>query len=355
MLMLKLRTSLLVLLLASSMNALAIKVPGLYEVEIPVIDQSEAVRADGVQTAFRRVLIKLTGDRQAAGRASIRPLFDRAEDYLQQYRYRETFSEQVTGEGALVRTPETRLWVKFDEDSLNKALRGLGIPVWGWERPSTLVWLAVSDQEGRRLLGLEEGADFIEVLELRAKQRGIALLHPLLDLDDTAMLRASDLWGGFREPVLNASSRYQADTILAITLESPVPGIWEANWTMYLDGQMARWSSESDLVEAVLDEGIDNLADVLAAQYTPTVIDVGTNQVRLAVSDIFSVDQYAKVLAYLGSLNSVSDVEVEQVQAGRVTFLLEAHGGQLAVNQAIELGRILEPITSQGSDYRLVP
>ena len=255
----------------------------------------------------------------------------------------------------MIRTPETRLWVKFDENSLNGALRGLGVPVWGWERPSTLIWLAISDQEGRRLLGLEEGAEYIDVLEQRARQRGIALLHPLLDLDDTSMLRASDLWGGFREPVLNASSRYQADTILAITLDSPVPGIWEANWTMYLDGQMARWNSESDLVEAVLDEGIDNLADVLAAQYTPAVIVDGVNRVRLSVSDIFSVDQYARVLSYLGSLNSVSDVEVVQVESGRVIFMLQAHGGQLAVNQAIELGRILEPITSQGSDYRLLP
>ena len=349
------RIIMLALLTCFSSTTTAIKVSGLYEVEIPVADQSEAARADGLQTAFRRVLIKLTGDRQAAGRPSIRPLFNRTRDYLQQYRYREAIVEHTTAEGEVIRSPETRLWVKFDEDNLNNALRGLGIPVWGWERPSTLVWLAISDPDGRRLLGLEDGAEFIEVLELRARQRGIALLHPLLDLDDSNRLRASDLWGGFREPVLEASSRYQADTVLAVTLESPVPGIWEANWTVYLDGQMARWNSESDLVEAVLDEGIDNLADVLAAQYTPAVAVDGINRVRLSVSDIFSVDQYAKVLSYLGSLNSVSDVEVEQVESGRVIFILEAHGGQLAINQAIELGRILEPITSQGTDYRLLP
>ena len=84
---------------ACPLGVQAIKVPGLYEVEIPVRDQSEAARNEGLQTAFRRVLIKLTGDRQAAARTSIQPIFARARDYPQAYRYREVVPEQVNEEG----------------------------------------------------------------------------------------------------------------------------------------------------------------------------------------------------------------------------------------------------------------
>lgn len=333
----------------------AIRVPGLYEVEVPVADKSEAARQQALQLAFRSVLVKLTGDSQAAGRAALAPLMKQAGAYLQQYRYREIMVENEGEDGETVKSPETRLWVKFDEDNLNAALRQLSVPVWGRERPSTLVWLAVADETGRHIVGPEEDADFTGIMERRARQRGIVLLQPLHDLDDSRRLRASDIWAGFREPVLDASGRYQADAILTGALESPVPGIWEARWTLYIDGKMASWTTESDLNQAVLDEGVDRLADILAAQFASIVDYGGVNLVQLSVADLNNVDQYAKVLAYLASLNSVTDVEVEEVEPGRVMFRLRAHGGNVAVNQAIELGRVLEPIGNREGDYRLLP
>ncbi len=334
----------------------AIKVPGLYEVEVSVTDQSEALRREALQTAFRMVLIKLTGDRQAPGRTALVPLMDQAQNYLQQYRYREVPVVNELESGEVLETMETRLWVKFDEDNLNQLLRNLSVPVWGRERPSTLLWLAVGDESGRRLVGLEEAPEHIQAIEERASQRGITIVNPLLDLDDNAALRASDIWGGFRQPVFDASSRYHADAILTGTIESPVAGIWEGQWTAYIDNQMANWTSESDLLVAVLDEGIDKLADILASQFARTPVFSGVNEVSLSVADVFNTDQYARVLKYLSSLNSVSDVEVMEVNESKIKFLLQAHGGELAVTQAIELGRILEAIgSSEDGSYRLLP
>ena len=119
---------------------------------------------------------------------------------------------------------------------------------------------------------------------------------------------------------------------------------------------MANWTSESDLLVAVLDEGIDNLADILASQFARTPVFSGVNEVRLSVVDVFNTDQYAKVLKYLSSLNSVSDVEVIEVENNNIKFVLQAHGGELAVTQAIELGRLLEPVgNSEDGRYRLLP
>ncbi len=353
--MIKTRPFCLLVLCLLSPVAQAIKVPGLYAAEVVVADQSEAERNAGIQTAFRMILIKITGDRQAPGRTALAPLMEQARNYLQQYRYRELPVEQQTASAGPIETRETHLWVKFDEDNLNQALRDLSVPVWGGERPSTLLWLAVNDAQGRRLLGLEDGAEYIQAIEQRATQRGIAFIYPLLDLEDSAALRASDVWGGFRQPVVDASSRYHADAILTASIESPVAGIWEAHWTVYIDDQMASWSNEADLLAAVLEEGIDKLADMLASRFVRPDAFVGVKDVRLTVADIFDTDQYARVLKYLTSLNSVADVEVMQVEPGKVTYKLAAHGGELAISQAIALGRILEPIGSNSGDYRLLP
>ena len=45
-----------------------------------------------------------------------------------------------------------------------------------------------------------------------------------------------------------------------------------------------------------------------------------------------------------------------EVNESKIKFLLQAHGGELAVTQAIELGRILEAIgSSEDGSYRLLP
>jgi len=62
------------------------------------------------------------------------------------------------------------------------------------------------------------------------------------------------------------------------------------------------------------------------------------------------------LLRYLESLNSVTDVMVDEVDKGQVSFTLSAHGGSSAVTQAISLGRTLEPLSlgDQGV-FRLLP
>jgi len=107
--------------------------------------------------------------------------------------------------------------------SLNKVLREAAIPEWGSERPSTLVWLAVSDAIGRRLSGLSDISGYAEKMETHAISRGIVLVHPLLDLEDTNQLKPSDIWGSFQEPVLAASSRYNANVVLTGRLEAILP------------------------------------------------------------------------------------------------------------------------------------
>ena len=154
----------------------ALRVQDLFTAEVPIADQSEALRSKGVQSAFRILLIKLTGDRQAAARASLAPLLRQAQRFVQQYSYREVVLIHETETGELIESTETRLSVKFDEDNLNQALRGLSQPIWGNERPSTLVWLTIDDADGRRLVGLEEAPEYIEAISHRAQQRGIPLL-----------------------------------------------------------------------------------------------------------------------------------------------------------------------------------
>lgn len=345
---------LLVLLLCMAPPAPAITIAGLYEAEVSVTDQTAAARKQAVGVALGQVLVRLTGERRAPEGTALVPVLDRAENYVQQYRYSEVEVPADGGTGRPAR--ELRLWVRFDEDALERDLSDLAVPLWGMERPSTLLWLVLADESGRNWVTAEDHPEIQGLIEVRARARGIAFLAPLLDLQDASALQTSDVWGGFAAAVLQASERYQADTVLSAVIESTAKGIWEGRWTAFIKGETPTWTTDGDLPEVVVEEGIDRLADLLAEHYAPRNLSAAVGDVSITVSDISDVDQYARVLHYLESLNLVTDIRVTRVEPGQVSFMLTAHGGEAAVDQAIVLGRVLERLSdASGNLYRLMP
>ncbi|MCI0591494.1 MAG: DUF2066 domain-containing protein [Gammaproteobacteria bacterium] len=333
--------------------SLGAQVFGLYEAEVPAVDQTAVTRKQALATALRVVLVKITGDRNVASRSALVPLLEDAQHYVQQYRYRT--ESPATGNGTASNTEGLTLWVRFDAGALDRRLRELGVSIWDQERPSTLVWLVIEDTKGRRLIGTDEPSEYAPVLTERAGVRGIPVLVPLMDLEDSGSIKSTDVWGDFAEPILKASERYHPDAVLAGRIAPVSPGFWEGRWTLYVDGQSVNWVSQGDLPAFVLDEGIDTLADNLATRFARTGVYTETAGVEVVVTDIFNVDEYARVLRYLQSLKAVTDVQVRRVDPGKVTFLVVARGGADAIAQAVSLGDTLELI-ARGAEpsYRLL-
>ncbi len=323
--------------------AQAVVVSGLYEAEVPVSAQSAGSRKKNMAAVLRVVLIKLTGDRYVPSRNGVTELLFNADQYVQQFEYR---TKEIKGSKQLY------LWARFNSASLDKVLREAAIPAWGRERPSTLVWLAVSDASGRRLSGLNDVSGYVEKMEVQAKNRGIILVHPLLDLEDTSQLQVSDIWGSFEKPLLAASSRYNANVVLTGRLEAILPELWEAHWVAYIDEHAFTWVTQGNLAETVLVEGIDGLADTLAERYGQAGTYSRSSEIEILVNDITGYNQYSKVLNYLESLNSVTKVEVKEVTQDSVIYLLTTQADASVISRAVDLGQTLQQIST--SSYRLV-
>jgi hypothetical protein len=337
-------------LILTPYTVFAVRVPGLYESEVPVQDQEINKRRAAIKFAMNNVLVKLTGDRNASTRANLLPVLETADTYVQQYRYLVVSEE----DNALNVESKLIIRIRFDELKLNNALRNLGIQVWSKERPSTLVWLAIEDKFSRRILHPEDDPEIFNTIDLRARSRGIVLINPLFDLQDTSSIRASDIWGGFNDSIKSASERYYPDLILTGKIATPLPDIWEINWTVFLNGSEQIYSTEGSYLESVLNEGVNDVADIIASNYAQASMPEIGNLI-IKVIDVITIQQYAKVLSYLQSLSPVSEVEILQVSAGNIEFNIYAHGGEMAVKQAINFGRTLEPVGDNINFYRLLP
>jgi len=337
---------LLAFLLAIPVFTHAVTVANLYEAEVPVKDQSAGQRNSAIRAAFVQIMVKLTGNRNAAAIYGVSELLDRSGQFVQQYEYRSE-PDQNTGQ------PVTRLWIRFDARVIDDGMREYSIPIWSQERPSTLVWLVIKDDLGQRFASLDEESRYFSILQEQAGARGISFITPLYDLQDAAAIKSSDVIGGFEGPLSLASKRYQPDAILAGAVVSLGPDLWEGRWLSIIQGQPVRWSNSGDSIEIVLSEGMDGQADHLAARFAQVQGFVSENTQEISVAGVNSFARYARILSYLESLNFVSSVEVKHMDSSHVIYVLSTRGSAEALTQALTLGRVLQPSGVNG-EYQLL-
>ncbi|MFA5628122.1 MAG: DUF2066 domain-containing protein [Thiohalomonadaceae bacterium] len=327
----------------------AVEVHDLYEAEVGVADQQTETRQQAMRLGLAEILQRVTGG-VTVPESELAELLNDAPRYIQQYRYQ---ANQTT----------PTLWMAFDADSLNKSLRALGLPIWGHDRPVLLVWLAYEDGNERRLVSAAERTDW-SVLEQTARQRGLPLRWPLLDLEDQAGITATDVWGGFWETVTNASARYQPQAILLGRLYEDRQKIWRVRWTLQIAEEVLYWDNSSAVLDEVLAAGVTGSADALAVRFSQVASQGSEQQLTLSINEVHSLADYVRLMSYLRSLNGVSDVQISKVEPTVMHCRLLLKLSPDAIARTIGLGTTLAamPAGNQGSEltsfarqYRLLP
>ena len=315
---------------------LAARVPGLYTAEVELPADGDMDRAFAM--ALGKVLIKVTGQRSLAVGGGPGALGDPAA-LVRQYR----------------NTAPDRIEVGFDPVALRRALDGAGLPVWGEDRPVTLVWLAIDAGRGQREIlaaGLKQDEASAVVLESAPVQtaggalpevratlqsvaaaRGLPLVLPLVDSLDLEALSFSDIWGDFTEPVLRASARYQPNAVLIGRGRAADGAMQRVRWTLLVDGERIDW-------EGSVADGPDGAADWLAARLASS--SGGARRLTVRISGIDDLQTYGTVLTYLQGLGIVDRVTVDRVVADRVVFGLQVRGDAQRLLRTLELRKLLQ-------------
>ena len=174
---------------------------GPYEAEVSVNGQGEAERNTGFARALSTVLGRLSGMRSAAGQPGVGQELRRAKEYVKSYDYRQDEGVGPTG----APTFGTTLIVRFDQEQVDDLVETVGLPVWPMPRPKPVLWLAIDDGKGPRLVGLPQANAARSALN-RAKERGYALGLPTGNAAEQATVGA--IWRGDNAAVARASLRY---------------------------------------------------------------------------------------------------------------------------------------------------
>ena len=314
----------------------------LYEAEVAWSGRDGADRAIAFRRALRRVLVKITGQRPLAGAAGIEPFIENAQGLVQQYQLR---TMAVRRGGATVQEP--RLWARFDEAAVDRLVREAGLPVWSRTRPPVLAWVAAEREGTLRMAGFEGGEGMAEILRRAADSRGVPLALPLLDLEDQALAGPPELWLAgppelrveAEERIRAASERYRPGGVLIGRIDRDV--LWEARWSLLLPGAAQRWKAEGDLFNLVVEEGVQEAIDALAAHYVSTMPGTGGAAIVVSVSGVHDFAGYARTMRYLESLDEVESIDVLAVFSGRLRLGLKLRTGAAGLRGLIALGATL--------------
>ncbi|MDY6978001.1 MAG: DUF2066 domain-containing protein, partial [Pseudomonadota bacterium] len=172
------------------------------EAQIQVEDQTQRTQQTALKKALKQVFIKMSGSTSVLDNPGVRAALTSPQSLLRSYRF--AFENN-----------KTYYIAEFDQAKVKEIMQRELLPLWGDRRPETIVWLAQEDEnETRTILDESLDTELQRALKQTAKERGVPLSLPLMDLTDSVNISTYDVWGRFAEPLRKASMRYSVDNII---------------------------------------------------------------------------------------------------------------------------------------------
>jgi hypothetical protein len=282
----------------------------LYHVTAPATDRSEAAQTAAFQTAMKMVLVRVTGARSVEENAALAPLVANARRYVQQFRAAQ----------------DNQIWVAFDGPAIERWLTQNGQPVWGAQRPATVVWVAA---QPATILTAENTSDLKLQIDEAATQRGLPLIWP--SGADLAKLHVDfgTINAGSPAVLLDLARRLGGDSAL-IGRASNSSGAAAVRWTHLFQDRSSEYSGAL--------EGVNRAADLYAGLFAASG---ALAPVDIEVSGVNDLKDYAGIQTWLESQTSISHVSVQALNGDVVRFRLATRGGAESLQRALSLnGRL---------------
>ena len=300
-------------------TAVALTRAELYQATVPLADRSDAAQSAAFQSALRVVLVRVTGRRTADADPAFAPLVGNAHRYVQQYRA----------------APDNQLWVAFDGSAIERWLTQNGQPLWGHERPSTLVVLGIqTGPQSGMVVTSDDTSELKQAIDAAAVVRGLPLIWPTAADVQKYHLDYAAVNGTASAALTEIGHAKGADGLIIgrATNATAAAGV---RWTQVYQDQSSEFSGPL--------EGVNRAADTYAALFAASG---SLAPIDVEVGGIADLKDYANVEAYLEALTFISHVSVEGLRGDSVTFRLSSRGGIEPLQRAFALDGKLQPVPS---------
>ncbi len=316
---------------------------GAYQAEVVVRNQTDGERDKAFTRALAQVLGNVTGDDGAAQRPGVREELAKAQDYVDGYDYRQDEGVAATGAPSF----QTKLVVRFRQQDVDDLVAMLGLPSWPQPRPKPVLWLAIDDGRGPRLVGLGQVNAARSVLDA-AKSRGYALGLPSGNAAEQAAVGA--IWRGDTAAIASLSKRYSPPMQLIGKLQRGAEG-WRADWTLVDGGRvLASWQTSSMDARKAMAGGAEGAADALFKRYAKAGTAGPAGVYRVRVLGIDGADDYLRLAGYLDDISIVRRITPTGAAPDALDLDLDLASGIAGFSRYVSRGGTLSPVSAGEGD-----
>ena len=280
----------------------------LYETAQPITTSQDAAFIE----ALRSVVVRVSGQRDAPARLG--SALANPRQYVQRFGVTEN---QV-------------LQVGFDDVSVDRLLTQAGLPIWGRERPATMVVLNLEESGGDWVSFDASPADK-ERMARAAHERGLPLQWGSLDAQDRSTLFSLQ----DEAALLPIARRNNANALLIGRGRRD-----SLQWTLASVDGLAQSTG-------ALEQGVHFAADSFAKVFAAAGNSL--THVLVDVAGITNLDAYASTLNYLEGMTLVRNVAVQSVMGDVLKFRLTVRGDATTLQRSISLDNRLVPLQREGS------
>lgn len=288
--------------------AMALTNVDLYRTEV-VLDQTvENADAQARAEGMKEVIVKASGDREAISNPVVQKALQQSAQYLAQLSYGQANGEQTLRMG-------------FSAPHIRSLLSQAQLPIWPAARANLLVWLVEEGPADRNIIWEHSSSTVLTQMQAQAEKRGLPLTVPVGDFDDITGVAVSDLWGGFIQPVGQASQRYPVDAVLVVRAQGN-----SVRWTLYDQKpasigvtRQAPLSGSNNGSDAA-DKMINQISDYYAKKSAVVVASESSQAIKVRFTELNDAVGFFTLENQLKKLSSVASIDILKIQGNQVTF-----------------------------------
>ncbi|KLN66094.1 DUF2066 domain-containing protein [Vibrio sp. VPAP30] len=321
-----------------TLPALALTNVDLYQTEVVLdqtVDNADAkARAEGM----KEVIVRASGDRNAVSNEVVLKALKQSSQYVAQLSYGKVDEQQS-------------LRMVFSAPHIRSLLSQAQLPVWPAARANLLVWLVEEGQTDRNIIWEHSSSQVLDQMKQQALKRGLPLTVPVGDFDDITGIAVSDLWGGFIQPVGQASQRYPVDGVLVVKAQGN-----SLRWTLYDQRpasigvtRQAPLAGSNNGVDAA-DKMINHISDYYAKKSAVVVASESSEAVKVRFTELNDAVSFFTLENQLKKLSSVASLDILKIQGNQVTFDVHLLSSQQEFEQEVRRMRDviqLESVTDE--------
>ena len=329
--------------------------PSLYQGQVTLISQGAGERRAATARALAQVMVKLTGNPQAASHPVVRRAMANAQSYVSTSDSSESSDQQ--GNTAIGGVPvyRTTMNFAFEPNGIDALVAAAGLEYWGGNRPRPLLWLAIDDGRGARLVNAQQLA-VVKPLADRGLERGLRFGMPAGSAVEQAAVQT--IWSQAAPQMLPLTARYGGQVQLLGKVYRAGGG-WTADWLLSDgDKELSRWSFTDPSPQRAIASGADGAADAIARRDAVPMRAGEPTTLTVEVSGLRDGTDFTRAMGYLQTLAVVQGLQVQRATPDGLVLDLKLAVGREGFERFLAAGNQLSVDPASSPDrprYRLQP